>query len=125
MAHIAEPINLGDLLKYEAPNHYSRELITVAAGQNLPPGTVLGVITASGKYKRLDPSAKDGTQAACAVLLQACDASQAERANIPAACRHAIVSSHALAWPETITAAEKLAATAQLKALGVLVRQGA
>ena len=28
MATITEPINLGDLLKYEAPNLYSRERIT-------------------------------------------------------------------------------------------------
>ena len=39
--------------------------------------------------------------------------------------RHAIVAHHALAWPDAITTAEKLTAIAQLKALGVLVRQGA
>ena len=41
-----EAMNLGDLLKFEAPNLYSRDRVTVAAGQNLPLGTVLGTITA-------------------------------------------------------------------------------
>ena len=41
------------------------------------------------------------------------------------AARHAIVAHHALVWPTSITNAEKSAAIAQLKTLGVLVRQGA
>ncbi len=69
-----EAMNLGDLLKFEAPNLYSRDRVTVAAGQNLPLGTVLGIVTASGKYKQIDPSAEDGSQVAAGVLLQNCDA---------------------------------------------------
>ena len=46
MPVITEGLNLGDLLKYEAPNLYSRDRITVASGQNLPLGTVLGIVTA-------------------------------------------------------------------------------
>ena len=119
-----EAMNLGDLLKYEAPNLYSRYRVTVAAGQNLPLGTVLGIVTASGKYKQIDPSAEDGTQVAAGVLLQGCDATLADRDNGLVVARHTIVSDHALQWPEAITAAEKASAIAQLKALGVLVRQG-
>ncbi len=124
MSVLAEPLNLGDLLKYEAPNLYSRDRVTVASGQNLPLGTVLGIVTASGKYKQIDPSAEDGTQVAAGVLLQGCDATLADRDNGLVVARHAIVSDHALQWPEAITAAEKASAVAQLKALGVLVRQG-
>ena len=119
-----EAMNLGDLLKFEAPNLYSRDRVTVASGQNLPLGTVLGIVTASGKYKQIDPSAEDGTQVAAGVLLQNCDATLADRDNGLVVARHAIVSDHALAWPAAITSAEQLAAIAQLKALGVLVRQG-
>ncbi|GGH54875.1 hypothetical protein GCM10010975_11870 [Comamonas phosphati] len=122
---LAEPMNLGDLLKYEAPNLYSRDRITVAAGQNLLLGSVVGIITASGQYTRIDPSAQDGKQVAAGVLLQDCDATAAERTDGLIVARHAIVSDHALAWPAAITNAEKLTAMAQLKALGVLVRQGA
>lgn len=125
MSTFTEPLNLGDLLKYEAPNLYSRDRVTVAAGQNVPLGTVLGIVTANGKYKQIDPSADDGTQVAAGVLLQNCDATLADRDNGLVVARHAIVSDHALQWPEAITAAEKASAIAQLKALGVLVRQGA
>lgn len=125
MPVLAEPLNLGDLLKYEAPNLYSRDRITVASGQNLPLGTVVGVVTAAGKYKQIDPSAEDGTQVAAGVLLQTCDATLIDRDDGLVVARHAIVAHHALAWPDAITTAEKLTAIAQLKALGVLVRQGA
>ena len=119
-----EAMNLGDLLKFEAPNLYSRDRVTVASGQNLVLGTVVGVVTATGKVKQFDPSAEDGTQVAAGVLLQPCDASTADRTDGLVVTRHAIVSDHALAWPAAITSAEQLAAIAQLKALGVLVRQG-
>lgn len=125
MPALAEPLNLGDLLKYEAPNLYSRDRVTVASGQNLPLGTVVGIVTATAKFKQLDPSAEDGTQVAAGVLLQACDAALIDRDDGLVVTRHAIVAHHALAWPDAITTAEKLAAIAQLKALGVLVRQGA
>ena len=125
MPAMQEPINLGDLLKYEAPNLYSRDRVTVAAGQTLPLGTVLGQITATGKVKQIDPSATDGSQYAAGVLMQKCDAHLADRDDGLMVARHAIVADHALAWPDAITTAEKLAAIAQLKALGVLVRQGA
>jgi hypothetical protein len=119
-----ESMNLGDLLKYEAPNLYSRDRVTVAAGQNLPLGAVIGVVTATGKVKQIDPSATDGTQVAAGVLMQACDAALAERTDGLIVARHAIVSDHALQWPTGITTAEQQAAIAQLKSLGVLVRQG-
>ena len=119
-----ESMNLGDLLKYEAPNLYSRDRVTVAAGQNLPLGTVVGMVTATGTVKQIDPSATDGSQVAAGVLMQACDAALAERTNGLMLARHAIVSDHALQWPTGITTAEQQAAIAQLKALGVLVRQG-
>src|SRR5690606_29446627 len=125
MSVLAEPLNLGDLLKYEAPNLYSRDRVTVASGQNLPLGTVVAIVTATGKFKQIDPSAEDGTQVAAGVLLQACDATLIDRDDGLVVARHAVVAHHALAWPDAITTAEKLAAIAQLKALGVLVRQGA
>ena len=125
MPSLAEPLNLGDLLKYEAPNLYSRDRVTVASGQNLPLGTVVGIVTATAKFKQLDPSAEDGTQVAAGVLLQACDATLIDRDDGLVVARHAIVADHALAWPGAVTNAEKLTALAQLKALGVLVRQGA
>ncbi|QTD44977.1 head decoration protein [Ottowia testudinis] len=123
MPEITESLNLGDLLKYEAPNLYSRERVTVLAGQHLVLGTVVGVVTATGKCRALDPAATDGSQIAAGVLLQDCNASLAERDDGLMVARHAIVAHHALTWPKDITTEAKAAAMAQLKALGVLVRQ--
>lgn len=119
-----EGLNLGDLLKYEAPNLYSRDQVTVAAGQVLALGAVVGVITASSKVKAVDPSATDGSQAAAGILIQAVDANLADRDDGLIVARHAIVADHALVWPTGITIAEKKSASAQLKALGILVRKG-
>lgn len=124
MPVVMQGLNLGDLLKYEAPNLYSRERVTLEAGQNLALGAVLGMITASGHVKKLDPSATDGTHHACGVLMQDCDATLAEREDALMIARHAVLAHHALAWPEGITQAEQAAALNQLKSLGVLVRQG-
>ena len=124
MPVITEGKNLGDLLKYEAPNLYSRDQVTVGAGQNLPLGTVVGLVAATAKLKQIDPSATDGSQYAAGVLMQAVDATLIDREDGLMLARHAIVADHALAWPAAITAAEKLAAIAQLKSLGILVRKG-
>jgi hypothetical protein len=119
-----EGLNLGDLLKYEAPNLYSRDQVTVAAGQVLALGAVVGVITASSKVKVVDPSATDGSEVAAGVLIQAVNANLADRDDGLIVARHAIVADHALVWPTGITVAEKKSAIAQLKALGILVRKG-
>ena len=69
MPVINEVLNLGDLLKYEAPNLYSRDQVTVAAGQNLLVlGTVVGIETATAKVKQIDPAATDGTEVAVGIL---------------------------------------------------------
>ena len=124
MPVITEGKNLGDLLKYEAPNLYSRDQVTVGAGQNLPLGTVVGLVTATAKLKQIDPSATDGSQYAAGVLMQAVDATLIDREDGLMLARHAIVADHALAWPAAITAAEKQAVVEQLKSLGILVRKG-
>jgi hypothetical protein len=121
---MTEGLNLGDLLKYEAPNLYSRDQVTVGAGQNLLLGTVVGLVTATAKLKQIDPSATDGSQYAAGVLMQGVDATLIDRDDGLMLARHAIVADHALAWPAAITTAEKQAAIAQLKSLGILVRKG-
>ena len=124
MPAMTEELNLGDLLKYEAPNLYSRDQVTVGAGQSLLLGTVVGLVTATAKLKQIDPSATDGSQYAAGVLMQGVDATLIDRDDGLMLARHAIVADHALAWPAAITTAEKQAAIAQLKSLGILVRKG-
>jgi hypothetical protein len=87
-------------------------------------GAVVGAVTTTGKFKRFDPSAEDGTQEAAGVLIQDVDAALIDRDNGLIVTRHAIVADHALDWPAGITQAEKQSAIQQLKRLGVLVRKG-
>jgi hypothetical protein len=125
MPTLTQAPNLGDLLKYEAPNLYSREPATVAAGQNLPLGAVVGRVTATGKLAALDPSATDGTEGAAGVLGNAVDATLIDREDAILIARHAIVARGALIWPAGLSAAQRAAAIAQLEARGILVRDGA
>lgn len=125
MPAIHEANNLGDLLKYEAPNLYSRDLATVATGQNLALGAVVGLETSTSKLKALDPAAIDGTENAVGVLASSIDATLVDRSDALLIARHAIVANHALVWPAAITPAQKATAIAQLEARGVLVRTAA
>ena len=122
MPVMTEGLNLGDLLKYEAPNLYSRDRVTVAAGQNLGLGTVVGIETATGKVKVIDPAATDGSEIAVGVLATSVDASLIDREDGILIARHAVVADHALTWPAGLAPAAKATALAQLKAAGVLVR---
>jgi hypothetical protein len=121
---ITEQNNLGDLLKFEGPNLYSREEVTVASGQNLKLGTVIGVVTTSGLVKQLAPAAEDGTEVATGILIENVDASGGNTKAV-AVVREAIVAHNALVWPASITAAQKTAALENLKLYGVVARKGA
>jgi hypothetical protein len=120
----SEPNRLGDWLKFEEDNLYSRDEVTVISGQNLATGTVVGIITASGKATQLAPAASDGSETAAGVLLHSVDASASDQPGVIIA-RHAICSAHGLVWPASITGPQKAAALSQLKSLGIVVREGA
>lgn len=123
MPVLHEPQNLGDLLKYEAPNLYSRDEVVVAANQTLALGAVVGRITASREIVALDPAANDGREIAAGVLIEAVVTAANERRRSVIVSRHAIVFGGALVFAPTLTAEQATAALAQLAALGVLVRQ--
>ncbi len=126
MPALNEPINLGDLLKYEEDSlNYSRDQVTVESGQNLELGAVVGRVAATGKVKRLDPAAADGTEHPAGILLSACNATLIERDDALLLARHAVVATHAVVWPSGITAEQKAASTVALEARGILIRQSA
>jgi hypothetical protein len=125
MSSLLEPRNLGDLLKYEAPNFYSRDVVTVATGQTLALGAVVGRKTADGKHYAIDPQATDGTEVAVGVLANDVDASTGDRTDAILIARHAIVARSALVWPTGTTTAERTQAESELVAAGVIVRQAA
>jgi hypothetical protein len=123
MAVLQEPNTLGDLLKYEAPNLYSRDEVVVGAGQTLALGAVVGRVTATREIVALDPTASDGREAVAGVLIEAVVTSATERRRSVIVSRHAIVFGGALVLPTSLTSEQTAAALAQLAALGVLVRQ--
>jgi hypothetical protein len=120
---------LGDLLKYELNGNYTRETVTLKAGTNYALGAVLGRITASGKY-RLSPAAQvvgdEGAETAVAVLIEAVDATAADKPGLVIARGPAIVSKAALVFdPSVDQAAEKDAKHAQLATAGIVPRDTA
>lgn len=113
-----------DVVKDEGKNRFSRDTDVLALGSGkVIPGTVLGQVTASGKFKPLAPAASDGTQTAAALILQYADATSADQSVVNLK-RRAQVVLQALVWPEGITDTQKSAAIAQLKALGIVPRMG-
>jgi hypothetical protein len=57
--------------------------LTLVSGQNLVRGTVVGVITASGKITQSLSASSDGSQTPYGILADDCDASGGDLANCP------------------------------------------
>ena len=50
MSVITEGKNIGDLVRYQLDKDYCRDVVTIASGQNLKMGAVLGIDPTTGKY---------------------------------------------------------------------------
>jgi hypothetical protein len=126
MTAIHETLNLGDLLKFEeSALRYSRDVATVAAGQNLELGCVVARDAGTGKLKQFDPQASDGTETPVGILLVPVDATLMDVEGALLLARHAAVASSAVVWPAVIDAADKALASATLKSLGIVIDQSA
>jgi hypothetical protein len=113
-----------DVVKDEGKNRFSRDEDTLASGSGVVvTGTVLGKVTASGKFKPLAPAATDGTQTAAAIILQYANATGAD-VRVVNLKRRAQVVLQALVWPAGITDGQKAAALTQLELLGIKARMG-
>jgi hypothetical protein len=110
-----------EFIKSLVEGDISFEKVTLITGQNLKAGTVLGKITASGKYTILAPAAADGSQNAAAILRSDCDATSADK---PCAVlsRLAEVTDSLLVYPAGITGPQKTTAQGQLAALNIICR---
>ena len=126
MTVLTQPPTMGDALKYEVNPNYTRETVTLLTGMAYPVGSVLGRITASGKYKLATSGGSDGAQTASAVLLYAVDASLSDAVGIVVVRGPAIVSRAALAYDGTVDDAAKITTKiGQLAALGIIARDTA
>jgi len=118
----------GNYLVSEANGTRSREVVTIAEGVNRQSGTVLGKVTATGKYVPVDPTngtgqgeTPDGSQVAVAVLFAEVDATLADKPGVITA-RDAEIEAAALIWPTAITTNQKTAALGQLASVGIVAR---
>ena len=121
MTTLVEGPHPGGFLVWEAFRDYTRETITVASG-TLDPGTVLGKVTASGKYAAHDPGAVDGTETAVAVLWGKADAAGGDVPAVVLLRGPAIVNRHDLVFVGTPSEGEIAAAHTALLAANILVR---
>lgn len=110
-------------LRSEANGSRSRENVTLLSGENLEAGTVVGIVTASGKYAQVDVNASDGTESAKGVLLRATDATDGD-VETAVLVRDAEVNKEDLIYPDGATTQQKADFDAGLLEVGIVVRAG-
>jgi hypothetical protein len=105
----------------ELGGELSRDTVTIAAGQVLPAGAVLGEVLASGEYAAFDPAATDGTEVAAGILYEAVDAASGPRPAVIHTWTCAVQADR-LVWKAGLTEADHVAALSTLALRGVRAR---
>jgi Bacteriophage lambda head decoration protein D len=117
----------------EAPGHQARDTATLASGNDLPSGRVLGQVSATGKFTELDPSNNDGSEVAAGILYDNVDASAADVECVVIArgaeVKEAVGLTNdlgtefvSISWPAGATDPQKAQARTELLAAGIVVR---
>nr|WP_220349048.1 head decoration protein [Alkalilimnicola ehrlichii] len=83
MTALIEGQHAGEFMVSEGNKTISREAITVAGGEALEAGTVLGKLSANGNYVQLSPGSEDGSETAVAILYAGADASDGPSTELP------------------------------------------
>lgn len=127
MAAITEGARDLAFLLSEGNGYQSREVITILSGAGkLSPGTVLGKITATGKYwpsPNAQVTGKEGAETAVAVLAYEVDATSADVTSAVAITNDAEVKNPMLVFEATVNDATKRAAKiTQLRAVKIKAR---
>jgi hypothetical protein len=123
MTVLVETHHPAEFILSEASGQRSRDTITIASGAGIiATGTVLGKVTATGKYVASAVGASDGSEVPAAINIYAADASTAD-VQVSAILRDAEVNGKCLIYhADRDQPAEKTAANEALKSLGVIVR---
>ncbi len=123
MTVLVETRHPGEFILSEANGQRSRETITISSGAGvIAAGTVLGKVTASGKYVASAVGASDGSEVPAAINIHGADASASD-VIVSAIVRDAEVNGKCLTYhADRDQPAEKTAANAALANLGVIVR---
>ena len=127
MSTLTNKIRAGGFIQSEAPFAQSRDRVTIYGGFTgaaaLLAGTVLGKITASGKYTISPNTGSDGSQTALAVLFEDVDPTAGDVAAVAVIARGAEVRAEDLTYDSSVDDGSKKAAKAtQLASVGILVR---
>lgn len=118
---------LGNLVKaeYMQEHGFCREIVTVnfATETNVVLGSVLGKVTATGKFGYRDPAGTDGTEIASAVAIENKLIPAATNTDIAVFVRGPLILGRdALVWGIAHDATQKASAEAELEALDMIVR---
>lgn len=115
MPTLTEKNRNGEFLLSEANGSFSREVLTIAAAAPaMVSGTLLGRITASGKYTAYNNGAADGSEVARGVLYTSLDDTATDQSAV-VIVRNAEVAAARLAGSDA-------PGVADLLAIGVIVR---
>lgn len=126
MAPLVKGPTEGDILKFDLDKNYTREVVTLLTGTNYKIGSVLGQVTASGKYTLSPATGSTGEETATAVLLENVDASSADKSGVILRRGPAIISPADLVFASSVNDDTKKAAKiAQLVSVGIVARDPA
>ena len=118
---------LGNLLKHEYANRtYTRETVTVneAAAEEYSVGSLVGKVTATGKYKLVDPTAVDGSEVVAGVVIENKSVLATTDTSVAVLVRGpAIIADGAIVFDKTFDAGQQTAAKAEIESLGIVIRQ--
>lgn len=120
MATLIESRHAGEFIISEANGHRSRETITVASGQALKAGHVVGKLTAGG-YAEYNPENEDGSETPAGVLFAPVNAAGAAASGVILA-RDCEVTGSDLTFFAGATYGDVETAAAALAELGIIVR---
>jgi len=120
---LTEPRHAGEFILWEQGGHLSRDNIVIASGQGVvKAGTVLGKVTASGKYIISAPAAADGSQTPSALNIYQVDATSADQPDA-AITREAEINGPTITYHSSInTGPLVVAANTALAATDIIVR---
>ena len=126
MPTLTQAASQADVVKFQLDPNYTNEAIILLLGTNYKSGSVLGKITATGKYKLATAAGADGAQIASAVLLNPADATAADATGVILARGPAIVSKAALVFDVSVNTVPLTATKySELVAVGIVPRTSA
>lgn len=116
-----EGTRAGAYIADEVSVNLSRKQGVMASGAGVVmAGTVVAIVTATGKYVPLDTEADTGAEDAAGVLFDTVDATSADVDCVVSAALTAVNASE-IVWPDGISDGDKTAAIAQLEARQITV----